>query len=338
MTMPSVAIVGAGGIGRIRAASISNSGIGRVAAIADIDSIRAKELGDKFSASYSTNWRDVITCSNIDTVVVSTPTKFHSEIAVAALEAGRHVLCEKPLGRTTEEANRIVAAARRANRVLKTGFNYHYMAHTRKARELLQAQAIGPTYLLRCRYGHGGKPGYEQHWCTDADLSGGGVLQEQGIHIVDLVRLFLGQPSRVLAETRRYFWKFPGVEDNCFCLFETPAGQVAQIHVSWTQWINVLDIEILGHAGYLRLEGRDGHYGPQRLTWGKRQPNHSRPAEEIFTFSGTDDSWTLEWQVFNELIRSGKGTLSAAEEGLRTQQLVDAAYRSAQQKAWIEIS
>jgi predicted dehydrogenase len=221
--------------------------------------------------------------------------------------------------------------------VLKTGFNYRQMAHTRKARELIEAQAIGPLYFLRSRYGHGGRPGYEQHWCTHADLSGGGVLQEQGIHIVDLVRMFLGEPSKVLAETSRYFWAFPEVEDNCFCLFQTPAGQLAQLHLSWTQWINVLEIEIFGRDGYLRLEGRDGHYGPQRLTWGKRQPDHSRPVEEVFSFTGTDDSWGREWQEFFELIRTGEGSIAAAEEGLRTQELVEAAYRSAKQKSWVEI-
>jgi predicted dehydrogenase len=337
MTMLSTAIIGAGGIGRIRARSISSSGTGHVAAIADLDAARARELAEEFSASYSENWRAVVSRPDIDVVVVSTPTKFHAEIAVAALQAGKHVLCEKPLARTTQESRGIVEAARRARRVLKTGFNYRLMAHTRKARELIEAQAIGPAYFLRCRYGHGGRPGYEQHWCTDAELSGGGVLQEQGIHMVDLVRVLLGEPSRVLAETRRYFWAFPEVEDNCFCLFETPAGQMAQLHVSWTQWINVLEIEILGRDGYLRLEGRDGHYGPQRLTWGKRQPNHSRPVEEVFSFPGKDESWASEWQEFIELIRDGQRWLAAAEEGLRTQQLVDAAYRSARQQTWIEI-
>jgi predicted dehydrogenase len=335
--MVSAAIIGAGVIGRIRARSISNSGTGRVSAIADVDPSRAQELAEEFSAAHTANWREAVSRSDIDAVVVSTPTKFHSEIAVEALKAGKHVLCEKPLARTAEEAGRIVEAARRAERVLKTGFNYRQMAHTRKARELMEAHAIGPVYFLRCRYGHGGRPGYEQHWCTDADLSGGGVLQEQGIHIVDLVRVFLGEPCRVLAETSRHFWAFPEVEDNCFCLFKTPAGQLAQLHVSWTQWINILEIEIFGRDGYLRLEGRDGHYGPQRLTWGKRQPSHGRPVEEVFSFESVNDSWSREWQEFFDLIHDGAGSIAAAEEGLRTQQLVEAAYRSARQKSWVEI-
>lgn len=337
MTVLSAAIIGAGGIGRIRAQSISSSGLGHVSAIADVDATRARALAQEFSTSCTANWREAICRPDVNAVVVSTPTKFHAEIAIASLQAGKHVLCEKPLARTTEEGRRVVEAARRANRVLKTGFNYRQMAHIRKARELIGARAIGRPYFLRSRYGHSGRPGYERHWCTDADLSGGGVLQEQGIHMVDLVRVFLGEPSRVLAQTSRYFWAFPEVEDNCFCLFQTPAGQIAQLHVSWTQWVNILEIEIVGRDGYLRLEGRDGHYGPQCLTWGKRQANHSRPVEEVFSFTGKDDSWSREYQEFFDLIHSGEGSMAAAEEGLRTQQLVEASYQSARQKCWIEI-
>jgi predicted dehydrogenase len=335
--MLSVAIVGAGGIGSIRARTIAASGCGRVCAVADADAARALALAERYSAAAAAEWRSVVARPDVDAVVISTPTKFHAEVAVEALEAGKHVLCEKPLARTAQEARRMVEAARRAKRVLKTGFNYRQMAHTRKTKELLEAGAIGPVYFLRCRYGHGGRPGYEKHWCTDADLSGGGALQEQGIHIVDLIRMFLGEPSRVLAETRRYFWPFHEVEDNCFCLFETPAGQMAQLHVSWTQWRNILEVEIFGRDGYLRLEGRGGHYGPQRLTWGRRQPNHSRPAEQVFSFGEEDDSWSREWQEFVESIRNGRDAFATAKEGLRTQQLIEAAYRSDRLKSWIEI-
>ena len=335
--MLSVAIVGAGGIGHIRAKSILDSQQGRVLWVADVDAGRAKELAALSSSSATIEWREAVSNPEVDAVVVSPPTKFHAEIAIQALEAGKHVLCEKPLARTVEEARAIVEAAQRAGRVLKTGFNYRQMGHVRKAQELLKCGAIGPPYYLRCRYGHGGRPGYEEHWCTDADLSGGGVLQEQGIHMVDLVRVLLGEPVKVMAETRRFFWGFPEVEDNCFCLFETAAGRLAQVHASWTEWKNVLEIEIFGHDGYLRLEGRDGHYGPQRLTWGKRQPTHGRPVEEVFTFEETESSWDREWCEFVELIRDGNDSLEVARQGLETQQLIEAAYRSAREHAWIEI-
>jgi predicted dehydrogenase len=337
LAMVSVAIVGAGGVGRIRAKSILNSKQGCVSWVADVDAERAKDLAALCSAAAATEWREAVSRPEVNVVVVSTPTKFHAEIAIQALLAGKHVLCEKPLARTADEACGIVEAARRAGRVLKTGFNYRQMGHVRKIKELLGSGAIGPAYFLRGRYGHGGRPRYEEHWCTDADLSGGGVLQEQGIHMVDLVRVFLGEPVRVMAETRRYFWGFPEVEDNCLCLFQTAADQLAQLHVSWTQWKNILEIEIFGRDGYLRLEGRDGHYGPQHLTWGKRQPGHGRPVEEVFTFDEADSSWDREWREFLERIEEGVYSSDAAQQGLRTQELVEAAYRSAGEHAWIEI-
>lgn len=337
MSGPSVAIIGAGGIGRIRAKTIRESKLGRVSFVADIELKRAEELALQTSAASTVDWREAISSPKVDAVIVSTPTKFHAEIAVQALQAGKHVLCEKPLARSVAEAGRIVAAARSARRALKTGFNYRQMAHVRKAQELLNQGLIGPPNYFRCRYGHGGRPGYEGHWCTDADLSGGGVLQEQGIHMVDLVRVLLGEPVRVMAETRRYFWNFPVVEDNCFCCFETAISQVAQLHVSWTQWKNILEIEIFGRDGYLRLEGRDGHYGPQRLIVGKRQPNHGRPAERELTFGDLEDSWDKEWLEFIELINNGANAAEVAMQGLRTQQLVEAAYKSSVEHAWVHI-
>jgi predicted dehydrogenase len=333
----SVAIVGAGRVGQIRAGVIRSSDRAVLAVVADTDQVRAKRLVDGTSTEASSDWKSVIERTDVDAVVVSTPTKFHADITIASLEAGKHVLCEKPLGRNIHEAQRMFDAARASNRVLKTGFNYRHMGHVRKAKELLDGQALGPLHFLRCRYGHGGRPGYEREWCTDADLSGGGVLLEQGIHVFDLVRYFLGEPSQLLAQTKRFYWKFPEVEDNGFCIIQTSSGQVAQIHVSWTQWVNIFELEIFGRDGYLRLEGRDGHYGPQRLTWGKRRPDHGRPAEELFEFVTPDDSWVREWNEFQLAIEEGNEPTGSARDGLRAQQLIEAAYRSASRQSWVVI-
>lgn len=335
--MFSVALVGAGRIGGIRARIIQSSDDAVLRAVADVDAARAEALAREAGAMAAPDWRGVVTSPQVDLVVVSTPTKFHQEIAITALEAGKHVLCEKPLARNIQEAERMVKAACSAGRILKTGFNYRHMAHVRKAKELIEAGRLGPLYFLRCRYGHGGRPGYEKDWCTDHELSGGGVLLEQGIHILDLVRYLFAEPSALVAQIQRFFWAFPVVEDNCFCLLQSEAGQSAQIHVSWTQWINLLHLEIFGRDGYLQLEGRDGHYGRQRLTWGKRKATHGRPDEEVFEFSPEDQSWQWEWREFLDAVRQGREPLANGWEGLRAQSLVEAAYRSATDGIWVKI-
>lgn len=332
-----VAIVGAGRVGNIRSVIIEKSRNSTLAMVADVDTDKAQTLARETGAVICGDWREVCADNTIDAVVVSTPTRFHEEIVVAALRAGKHVLCEKPLGRTAIEARAIYDAALDSRKTLKIGFNYRHMAHVRKARELLDASSIGELYFLRCRYGHGGRPGYEKEWCTHKEWSGGGVLLEQGIHIFDLVRHLLGEPARLVAQTRCFFWDFDQTEDNGFCLLESNRHWLAQVHISWTQWLNIFELEIFGSSGYLRLEGRDGHYGQQRLIWGKRNPNHTRPDEARFDFPEPDRSWELEWEEFCSAIRESREPMGSAADGLRAQQLVESAYCSAAQATWIEL-
>jgi predicted dehydrogenase len=336
--MFSVAIVGAGNVGGIRARVIQGSPEARVTVVADVDPAPAKRLADSLGCDATVDWRRAAESREVDLVVVCTPTKFHAEAALAALRAGKHVLCEKPLARSPAEAEAVVEAAETRRLTLKTGFNYRHMGHVRKAKELIDQDALGPLYCLRCRYGHGGRPGYEKHWCTDQDLSGGGVLLEQGIHVIDLVRYLLDEPTQVLAETSRFFWNFPAVEDNCFVLLKTRHACTAQIHLSWTQWVNIFSIEILGRDGYVHLTGRDGHYGPQRLVWGKRQANHSRPDEEVFEFPLPDDSWTREWHEFIAAVQTGREPMGGSSDSMQALRLIDAAYESSREQRWVEVA
>jgi len=334
--MLRAALIGAGNVGRIRANLIQRTAGCSLGVVADIDEGRAQEIARTFSAQATTDWFAATSAPEIDLVVICTPTKFHAPVAENALRHGKHVLCEKPLARCVAEAQRMVDAAERAGRVLKTGFNYRHMAHVQKAKELIEAESLGPLYFVRCTYGHGGRPGYEKSWCTDLELSGGGVLLEQGIHILDLVRYLLGEPTEVMSSTHRFFWNFPAVEDNCFVFLKTDSSQIAELHVSWTQWINTFSFEIFGQDGYLCLRGRDGHYGPQQLIWGQRQHNHTRPVEQRFDFP-QDDSWEKEWNEFLSAILTHRDPMGDAADGLQALRLVEAAYQSAEKREWVNV-
>jgi predicted dehydrogenase len=334
--MISAALVGAGRMGRIRAAAFSESAEARLAVVVDPDKTQAQQVAQQTGALVLADWHGAISNPDIQVVIVATPTKFHSEVTVAALEAGKHVLCEKPLGRNVQEAERMVSAAQFSERLLKTGFNYRYMPHVQKAKELIGTGQLGPLYLVRSRFGHGGRPGYEREWHTDAELSGGGVLLEQGIHIIDLVRYLFGEPCKAFGASNTLFWDLSMVEDNFFCLLQTAQGKTAQIHVSWTQWRNIFEMEIFGRDGYLRLEGRDGHYGPPRLVWGMRNPEHSRPEERIFEYKA-GACWLLEWNDFIDAIHNRQDPLGTAQDGLAAQRLIEAAYLSSRQNRWVEV-
>jgi predicted dehydrogenase len=140
-------------------------------------------------------------------------------VTIASLESGKHVLCEKPLGRNFAEAEQMVAAAGKTGRILKTGFNHRHHPAVWKARELVRQGAIGPLMFIRAVYGHGGPPGYEKEWRADANLSGGGELLDQGVHILDLCRWFMSDFAEAFALTGTFFWDL-----GCFPPSSSGAG------------------------------------------------------------------------------------------------------------------
>ena len=183
--------------------------------------------------------------------------------------------------------------------ILKTGFNHRHHPAIWRAHELCAEGAIGPLMFIRAVYGHGGRPGYDKEWRADADLSGGGELLDQGVHIVDLCRWFLGDFAEVFGSTATYFWDLGhfesagrdspraangqsvapssiSLEDNAFALLRTADGRVAQFHTSWTQWKNRFSFEVFGRDGYLRVEGLGGSYGVERLEVGRAQAGRRR--------------------------------------------------------------
>jgi predicted dehydrogenase len=198
-----------------------------------------------------------------------------------------------------------------------------------KAHELFSQGAIGELTFLRCRYGHGGRPGYGEEWRADPAISGGGELLDQGVHAVDLFRWFAGEFSDAFGMIASYLWTAGGqVEDNGFATFRTAGGQIAQLHASWTQWKNIFSFEVFGRDGYLVAEGLGGSYGPERLTWGRRRPESGPPIVEEYEFPPTDTSWQREWDELVAAIREGREPLGSGYGGWQALRMLGAVYES----------
>ena len=339
-----VAIVGCGLIGHKRAEVVRRSPSDGLAVTVDSDMARAKGLARGSDCRHESDWQAAVTASDIDAVVVATPNKWLAPITVAALLAGKHVLCEKPPGRSLGEAQQMADAAGKAGRTLKIGFNHRHHPAVSRAHELVRQGAIGPLMFLRAVYGHGGRPGYDMEWRADPDLAGGGELLDQGVHIVDLSRWFLGEFAEVYARTRTYYWNlgfYPSrhdaegssrrhqLEDNAFGLLTTSDGQVAQFHTSWTQWKNRFSFEVFGKDGYLRVDGLSGSYGTETLTLGRRKAESGPPDEERFEYPGPDLSWQAEWDEFAAAIRDGRQPMASGEDAVETMRVTQALRTSA---------
>jgi predicted dehydrogenase len=304
--------------------------------VADINLQAAESLAVEFNCRATTRWESVITLADVEAVVVATPPHLHAPISIAAMKAGKHVLCEKPLGRTLQEAEAIVHAARETGAKLKCGFNLRHHPGIALARRRLEEGQIGEALFLRCRYGIGGRPDYDNEWRAESQISGGGQLMDQGIHILDLCRWFLGDFAEAFAILATAFWDIEPLEDNAFVLLRTARGQIASLHVSWTQWKNLFSLEVFGRDGYIKVEGLGGSYGTERATLGRR--NSSGPfCEEVVEFRGEDRSWHAEWEEFVAAIRESREPVGNGADSLAVHRLVRALYESGKTGRIVEL-
>ncbi len=324
-----VAVIGAGRAGRRRAEAVAADEGTRLVAVCDVDRQAARRLAAEHGAEEHTDWEPLVAGDGVDLVVVSTTHDRLAKIAVAALEAGRHVLCEKPLGRSPDEVEGVVAAARRRGRILRAGYNHRFHPAVRGVRQAADEGDLGPLMFVRGRYGHGGRPGYDREWRSDPAVSGGGELLDQGAHLVDLFLWILGGDfEAVSAETVTAFWDMP-VEDNAFALMRTAAGQVASLHVSWTQWRNLFSLEVFGRDGYAIAEGLGGSYGEERLVIGLRRAEGGAPRERLLRFPEPDRSWSREWKAFVDAVEGRPSPGADGEAALRTMRHLQRIYDEA---------
>lgn len=323
-----VAIVGAGLIGRKRALALQAFPDCRLAVSVDINAEAARELAREFGGDAETDWENIIRRRDVDIVVVATPNHLLAPVSIAALKTGKHVLCEKPLGRNAGESRRIIAAARAGGGTLKTGFNHRHHPALNRAKTVVDRGDIGRILYLRCRYGHGGRPGYNKEWRAEKALSGGGELLDQGVHVVDLMRWLAGDFEEVFGVTRTAYWEMD-VEDNAFALFTRHDGLAAFFHTSWTQWKNLFSLEIFGRQGYLVVSGLGGSYGEENLTVGRNVAQGRSPDEEVIAFPGPDISWQEEWREFLAAIKEKREPLGSGRDGLLANAMIEAVYRSA---------
>jgi predicted dehydrogenase len=240
--------------------------------------------------------------------------------------AGKHVLIEKPAARRTAELDGLAELAGAQNVRVRVGFNHRYHRAVRHARQIVDSGALGPLMFVRARYGHGGRTGYEKEWRA-RQAAGGGELLDQGVHLIDLARWFLGDFPDVSGHVATYFWDMP-VEDNAFMLLKTAARQVAFLHASCTEWKNLFSFELSGQHGKLHIEGLGNSYGLERLTWYRMRPEMGPPETTIWEYPMQDDSWTIEMQEFLEDIRLGREPAPGLKDALAALTVVERIYEA----------
>lgn len=316
-----LAIVGCGLVGAKRVAAAAGH---KIVVVCDRDLSRAQKLAASSGAAVASDWREAVN-ADVDAVIVATTHDQLALIACGAVEASKHVLVEKPAGRSLAEVKAIAAAAVLHQRVVKVGFNHRFHPALLKAREIFDAGELGPLMFIRARYGHGGRLGMENEWRCRPEVSGGGELIDQGSHLIDLSRWFLGDLTLDYAAVPTMYWNIP-VDDNCFLSLRGVKGELAWLHASWSEWKNTFSFEIFGRDGKLAIDGLGGSYGVERLSHYRMSPEMGPPETTIWEYPLPDRSWELEFSDFVAAVDSGRRPCGDIADAVANLAIVDEVY------------
>jgi predicted dehydrogenase len=319
------AIIGCGLIGKKRLAGMPAGA--QLIVACDTTLARAEELVKTAKSGRATaDFQDAVADPQVQVVFVSTLNSTLAPISLAAVKHGKHVLVEKPAAVSVAELEAIEAAAKQTGALVRVGYNHRYHPACLKALELFRAGALGPMMFVRGRYGQGGRVGYEKEWRADVKLSGGGELIDQGVHLIDLAGIFLGEFTTIEGHTATYFWNMP-VDDNAFVSVRNAAGHTAWLHASCSEWKNLFSLEIYGRDAKLHWEGLGGSYGVERLTYYKMLPQMGPPDTTIWEFPRGDQSWKIEMTEFFEDIKLQRTPVPGLKEAQAALAVVEKIYR-----------
>ena len=272
---------------------------------------------------------------DIDIIFVCTPNFYSPKICIESMNSGVHVFCEKPPGRYVEDVKKIMNAE--TNQVkLMFGFNHRFHPGIIKAKVVVDSGRLGKIINIRGLYGKSGGEKFHDSWRNKKEISGGGILLDQGIHMLDLFRYFCGDFEYVKSFINNSFWKFE-IEDNAYVILKNRKGQNAFFHSSATMWNHTFKVDITLEEGYIVVDGllsKTGSYGREKIIIGKRQFEDEATAignpEEEVTYFDRDLSWNLEVEEFIECIdKDKKVTISSSEDALKVMEIIQKAYQNA---------
>ena len=238
---------------------------------------------------------------DLDVLFVCITHDIAPDITIAGLERGLHVFCEKPPGRHPDDIRRVIEVeARHPGLKLKYGFNHRYHDSVREALRLIQGGDMGQVINLRGLYGKSAIVGRSDDWRGRRQISGGGILLDQGIHMLDLMRMFCGEFVEVKSFVTNSHWRHD-VEDNAYAIMRTAGGVVAMMHSTATQWRHKFTLDISLTKGSIRLSGiltGSKSYGQETMSVSYSNPGDAGVPPEIVSTYINDNSWGDEIREF----------------------------------------
>ena len=272
------------------------------------------------------NYNDLLN-QNLDILFVCLPNDIAAEVTIAGLEKNLHVFCEKPPGRNVEDIKSVIEVEKKnTNLKLKYGFNHRYHDSVKLALEKIKSGELGSVINVRGVYGKSRIISFAGGWRSERDVAGGGILLDQGIHMVDLMRLFCGEFVEVKSFIDNSYWKHD-IEDNAYAIMKDTKGRIAMLHSTATQWQHRFVMDIALTEGYIELHGilsGSKSYGEEKIIIGLRDDEsmNGQMQSSIVNFL-SDNSWKEEIYEFADSVLNNKPVISGtSNDALETMKLV----------------
>jgi len=301
-------IIGAGLMGKRRAESLIRFPETELISIADVDKERAKILAKEYGCKWTSNYLDILNNKEINCVIVSVVNTHLSKITKEAIKKEKHVFVEKPVATNIKDINELVDLSKKKGVVVKVGFNHRFLPAIVKAKKIFHKGEIGELMFIKSTYGQKSRIGFEKEWRSKKNMSGGGELLDQGVHIIDLCHLFMGKIGHFEGITSNLFWNGE-VDDNDFFYLRNKNNKIAFIHTSSSLWRNTFQFYIYGTKGIIEIDGLRGYYGLPILKLLKRDEGKSKEVgvyqfnEKVFKFVDKDNTWNDEMKNFLNVIK-----------------------------------
>jgi UDP-N-acetylglucosamine 3-dehydrogenase len=317
--MLKVGLVGAGGIGGVHAEALAAIRGARLVGVADAREEAARKLGEQFGVSHFSSLEELVQAANPDIIDICLPTDLHKEFVVRAAELGKHVFCEKPMARSSEEAEQMVEACRKAGVKLMIGHVLRFSSEYRTAKKLVDDGRLGRVGTVRL-IREGAAPGWSS-WFGDKRRSGG-VLLDLAIHDIDWLRWTFGEAERVYAKIALVEQGLPG--EHAFASIRMKSGVIAHVTGSWAQADGFRTfLEMAGTGGVATFDS--ANIASIRTTLrGEGHPQHSAQSPLA------SNAYANELQHFIDCVDAGTEPLVNGEDAAKSLQLALAAIRSAE--------
>ena len=331
MNLLKFGIAGYGKMGKIREQTLSDSPNASLIAIFEI-----MEYGCKDKSVHKCNSFDELIKLDIDAIIISSYVSVAAEYVIRALKSGKHVFCEKPPAMNANEMQEVIRAEKNSGKVLKYGFNHRFHYSVMEAKKIINDNSLGRLLWMRGVYGKAGSIDFHDNWRNYKNYSGGGILLDQGIHMLDLFRYFTNDEFECLSShLTSSFWDVD-CEDNAFLTLQSNSNVVATLHSSATQWKHKFLLEMTFENGYINLDGilsSSRSYTPETMTLGMREFEDITFAmgkpKETTTYYEYDESWNYELKEFvdaiNEVSKVKNGT---SQDSLEIMKLIDSIYQN----------